>query len=145
MRIISAETTIGGSSEQVWAVLADFTRYPEWNPFIRAAEGFPGAGSRLRVRIHPPGGRAMTFRPVIVSSVPGSELRWIGRVLIPGLLDGEHAFRIHPLSELQVRFEQSERFTGILVPLLPSSLYEDTRRGFELMNAALRERVEAGR
>jgi hypothetical protein len=40
------------------------------------------------------------------------------------------------------RFVQAEEFSGALVPLVGSRLFEDTRRGFELMNRALKERAE---
>jgi hypothetical protein len=40
-----------------------------------------------------------------------------------------------------VRFLQSERFTGVAVPLLGSML-GPTQRGFEAMNLALKQRVE---
>lgn len=144
MRSIATEITIRGNADQVWSVLTDFAKYPEWNPFIREASGAAIPGSRLNVRIHPPGGRAMTFQPSVRVAVPGSELRWLGRVLVPGLFDGEHIFRISLLPDRRVRFEQSERFRGILVALLPASIYENTRLGFEMMNQALKERVEAG-
>ena len=35
-----------------------------------------------------------------------------------------------------------EAFGGVLVPLLPAAMYERTRRGFDAMNRALKERVE---
>lgn len=87
----------------------------------------------------------MVFHPRIIVFDRLRELRWKGVVLVPGLLDAEHSFRIHPVSDDKVRFEQSESFSGILVPFTPAALFEQTRHGFELMNRALRERVEAGR
>ncbi|MCC5857501.1 MAG: SRPBCC domain-containing protein [Ectothiorhodospiraceae bacterium] len=145
MKHLETEILIKGRPEQVWAVLTDFPRYPEWNPFIRQAEGDLRTGGRLRVRIHPPGGRPMTFRPLVRAARPGTELRWQGRVLLPGLFDGEHVFRMEPTGDGQVRFTQSERFRGLLVPLFPGSLYANTLRGFEAMNLALKDRVEGNR
>lgn len=130
------------SSEQVWSVLTDFAKYPEWNPFIQEASGEAKTGARLKVRIHPPDGGPMTFRPTVCEASPGRELRWLGHLWLPGLFDGEHAFRIEPAGAGQARFRQSEQFRGILVPLFPSAMYERTRRGFEAMNRALRETVE---
>ena len=84
----------------------------------------------------------MTFRPTVREASPGRELRWLGHRWLPGLFDGEHVFRIEPAEEGQTRFRQSEQFRGILVPLLPNTMYEKTRRGFEEMNRALKKRVE---
>jgi hypothetical protein len=52
---------------------------------------------------------------------------------------GEHHFTIEPLRADHVRFTQSERFTGLLVPVLSRGLDTDTRRGFEEMNRALKD------
>ncbi len=145
MKHLETEILIKAWPEQVWEVLTDFRRYPEWNPFIREAEGDIRPGGRLRVRIHPPGARPMTFRPVVQVARPGEELRWHGRLLLPGLFDGEHVFRVEPTDDGRVRFTQSERFRGVLVPLFPRSLYANTLRGFEAMNLALKDRVEGNR
>ena len=84
----------------------------------------------------------MAFQPTVRIASAGRELRWLGHLLVPGLFDGEHSFRIEPVADREVRFHQSEQFRGILVPLFPASIYEKTRRGFELMNLALKERIE---
>ena len=139
---ISHEIEIDASPDAVWAVLADTAGYPDWNPFVRKLEGELREGARLETRIAPPGGREMTFKPVVLAVQPGRELRWLGRLLLPRLFDGEHSFRLEPLDDGRTRFVQSESFSGLLVPLLRSSL-EKTQRGFEEMNAALKERVEA--
>jgi hypothetical protein len=69
------------------------------------------------------------------------ELRWLGRLFVPGIFDGEHSLGIEPLGSNRSRFVQSERFTGILVGLAKGTL-QKTDTGFERMNAALKERVE---
>jgi hypothetical protein len=94
------------------------------------------------VRIEPPGGRGMTFRPTVLTVEPNRELRWLGRLLLPGLFDGEHSFRLEPLATGRVRLVQAERFTGLLVPILGGML-GNTERGFQAMNQALKERAEA--
>jgi len=50
---------------------------------------------------------------------------------------------IQPLEENRVRFVQREVFRGLLVPLFSRSLDNNTQRGFEEMNHALKERAEA--
>ena len=142
MKNLETEIRITGTPEQVWSILTDFGKYGQWNPFIREASVEVMVGSRLRVRIHPPDGSAMVFRPTVKEASVGRELRWLGSLLLPGLFDGEHRFRIEPVGEREVRFRQSEQFRGVLVPMFPSSMYERTRRGFDAMNRALKERVE---
>ncbi len=143
MKEIHTEIEIHAPAERLWRVLTDFAAYPEWNPFVRRGEGEVKVGARLHVFIQPSGGKAMSFRPRVLVADPDRELRWLGRLWVPGLFDGEHSFLIEPLDEGRVRFIQRERFGGLLVPLLWKKLDGETRRGFEEMNRALKVRCEA--
>ena len=143
MKELHTETDIEAPAERVWELLTDFDSYPQWNPFIRNISGLPSPDERLEVRLEPPGGRGMTFKPKVLNAEPNRELRWLGNLLVPGLFDGEHSFTIEPLDEARVLFVQREEFRGLLVPLFSRSLDTNTRRGFEQMNHALKERAEA--
>ena len=142
MKEIETSVEIDAPPAAVWRVLTDFPAYGEWNPFIRSIEGTVQEGERLAVRLEPPGGKGMTIKPTVLAAEPDRELRWNGRLLIPGLFDGEHTFRIEPIDGQRSRFVHGERFTGILVGLVKGVLAK-TEQGFEEMNAALKERVEA--
>ena len=142
MKELRSEIEIQASAERVWQLLTDFASFPQWNPFIHRASGNLKMGERLEVNIQPSGASGMTFRPTVLKAEPNRELRWLGRLLIPGLFDGEHVFTIEPLGTNQVRFVQREIFTGLLVPLFARGLDTDTRRGFEEMNQALKARAE---
>ena len=143
MKELHTEIEIDAPAERVWHLLTDFASYPSWNPFIRSIGGRPIPGERLEVRLEPPGGRGMTFKPEVLEAEPEHALRWLGRLLVPGLFDGEHSFLIQSLDEDRVRFVQREAFKGLLVPLFARSLDNSTLRGFEEMNLALKERAEA--
>ena len=140
---LRTEIEIDAPAERVWAVLTDFDSFPDWNPFIRRIQGNSQVGSRLDVLLGASGTRAMRFRPTVKVVVPNRELRWLGRLGLPRLFDGEHIFQIEPLGSTRARFIQRERFRGLLVPLMARSLNRDARRGFEEMNQALRARVNA--
>ena len=143
MKEIHTEIEIHASAGKVWQVLTNFAAYPKWNPFVRRAEGEVSVGARLHVTIQPSGGNGMSFRPTVLVAEPNRELRWLGRLWLPGVFDGEHSFGIETLSEGHVRFIQRERFKGLLVPFLAKMLDGDTRRGFEEMNQALKQRAES--
>jgi hypothetical protein len=136
------EIEIDAPADAVWQVVSDTDRYSEWNPFIRRLRGDLREGATLEVEIAPPGGRSMTFEPTVLAATPERELRWLGRVLVPGLFDGEHRFQLEPLPGGRTRFTQSERFSGLLVRLLGRALAR-TGVGFEQMNEALKAEVEA--
>ena len=141
MKTIRVVTDIAASVEVVWAQLTTTSAYAEWNPFITTLRGDLVTGSRLEVRIEPPGGRAMTFRPTITDVVEGVRLAWLGRLVLPGLFDGRHTFHLEARGDSGTRLTQTEEFSGLLVPLMGTVL-ERTRAGFEAMNDALRVRAE---
>jgi hypothetical protein len=123
-------------------VLTDFPSHAQWNPFIRRASGEVRGGARLLVHIQPSGTKGMTFQPTVLKAEPNRELRWLGRLWLPGLFDGEHSFIIEPVGVSRVQFVQREVFRGLLLPLLSRTLERDTRRGFDEMNQALKARAE---
>lgn len=143
MRELETAVEIDASPERVWDVLTDFAAYPEWNPFITRITGEAREGGRLEIRVEPPGGRGMTFKPTVLAATPPRELRWLGRLLLPGVFDGEHTLRIEPLDGGRSRFVQSERFRGLLVPFFGGGSLAKTKEGFERMNDALKNRAEA--
>jgi hypothetical protein len=142
MPTIRHNLTIAAPAETVWRVLADFSAYREWNPFITEISGELRAGARLAVRIAPPGGTAMTFRPRVLEAAPPRALRWLGHLLLPGLFDGEHRFLIEPMAR-ECRFTQEEEFRGILASLILRRVGAATEQGFAAMNVALKARAEA--
>jgi hypothetical protein len=127
--------------ERVWRTLTAFAAFPLWNPFIREASGELKEGARLRVKLELHGSRPWVFRPTLLRFEPNRELRWLGRLFIGGLFDGEHRFLLEPKGG-GTRLVQAETFSGWLLPLLWPSLEQGTRRGFEEMNRALKARVE---
>jgi hypothetical protein len=133
---------IPASPERVWAVLADLDDYASWNPFIPSASGTLAEGERLDVRIQPPGGRATRFRPTVQAATPNRELRWLGRLGVRGIFDGEHRFAIEPTATGS-RLTHEERFSGVLVPLFAKRLRRRYLPAFEEMNAALAARAAA--
>lgn len=140
MKELRAEIGINASPERVWQVLSDTARFPEWNPFIRKLDGELTPGATLTVLLQPVGGNAMTFRPTVLHVRPNRELRWLGRLFLPGIFDGEHIFEIEPVDQNRVRFVQREKFSGILVYFFN---FDGTLGGFRAMNEKLKARAEA--
>ena len=141
MRIVRTEILIDAPAEAVWRELTDFAAMPAWNPFIERIEGQAREGARLKIRISNGRGGGMSFRPRVLAARPPHELRWLGRLFVPGLFDGEHAFELFAEGPQRTRFVHSERFTGLLVGLMSGAL-DETEAGFRRMNEALKRRVE---
>lgn len=141
-RQLQAEVEVHGSAEQVWEVLTHFAAYHEWNPFIVQAAGKALPGQTLELHMRPAGRRTTTFRPEVLEADPGRTLRWLGRLLVPGLFDGEHTFTIQPAGPGRVRLTQHEEFRGLLAAPLLAMIAKPTLVSFHNMNQALKTRVE---
>ena len=140
---VAVSTTIDAPAETVWAILTDLSRFAEWNPFVCEAQGVLRVGATVRVRVQPSiRGVHLAFRPDVLACVEPHEIRWRGRFLAEWLGRGDHLFAIEPAGPGRVRFVQREAFSGILPRLARGLLERETRRGFELMNRALKERAE---
>jgi hypothetical protein len=141
MKSIETVSEIAAPATTVWAELTAVSAYATWNPFITMFVGEVRVGTQVQVRICPPGGRPMTFRPTITEVEEGARLAWFGKLLMPGVFDGRHSFHVEAIGRDRTRLTQAEDFSGLLVPFTGKTL-EKTRRGFEAMNEALRLRAE---
>ena len=141
-RLIKTETTIDAPPEKVWAAMTDFASFPDWNPFVRHADGRLEPGERLRIRLRLDHGLRMTFRPRVTVVEPGRELRWLATLGRPGVFDVDRAFQIEPRNG-GVLFVMSEECTGALTAVMfATNLEAQLYRGYDAFNEALRRRVE---
>lgn len=142
---ISTEILIESTPENVWRILTNFDQYPTWNPFIKSLQGSLRVGGKLTVRIEPPQTKGMTFKPTVLSVETNHGFSWRGRVLFKGIFNGDHRFELFDNHDGTITFKHSEQFTGILVPFLGKQLENNTKRGFEEMNRALKVLAESSR
>jgi hypothetical protein len=141
MQQLDAFADIDAPPEKVWAVLTDFSSYPEWNPFIVRASGTLRVGERLNVTLQVPEMKAVSFKPRLLDVEPGHLIRWKGVTYLPGLFDGRHALSVEPLPDGRSRFRTHEDVTGMLLPFL-GTVMRRTQRGFEALAEAVKTRVE---
>lgn len=147
---VYTEIEIAAPPEAVWAVLADNTNYPAWNPYHVQVEGEMVVGAKLAVHIHKPNGEQAMVEPHLLRLVPNRELTWGGGV--HGLFYGEHVFLLEevPLEEVastnqtdmptrHTRLIHKESFTGLAVMFVPLEAIDE---GYALMNEALKQTIE---
>ncbi|MGH1335019.1 MAG: SRPBCC family protein [Aureispira sp.] len=121
---------------QVWQILTNTAAYPEWNPFIKELTGKMAQGEQLSAQI-----QNMRFRPIIIQYQPQRELRWLGKLLVKGLFDGEHVFRLEEQQDGSTILHHEEYFSGLLVPLFARQLEQQTKASFVSMNQAIEQRL----
>lgn len=136
---IHTEIRIHASAEKIWNILMDFESYPQWNSFIPNINGQTGVGQKMKVKIHPPQGSAMIFKPQVVTHVPQKEFSWQGKLFVKGLFDGQHTFELQSNADGSITFIQREVFQGIFVGMFNT---HKTEMGFKAMNEALKARAE---
>jgi hypothetical protein len=141
-RLLTTHLILAADAPDVWHSLTELPAYPSWNPFITSAAGLLEVGERLDLTIRPPGARPIHVRPWVTAVEPGRYLEWLGRLAVPGSLDGRHSFSLTPMPGARTLLQQSETFTGALVPFA-DALIERLRAGFHAMNAALSQRITA--
>jgi len=76
----------------------------------------------LRVLARLPSGLPVLLWPKVLGVEVERNIRWLGSLILPGLLDGEHLFILEPLGKTKVRFVQREEYSGVLLPIMWSWL-----------------------
>ncbi|WP_092045579.1 SRPBCC domain-containing protein [Methylobacterium pseudosasicola] len=135
---ITTELSIPGRADEVWAVLVDLPSYPRWNPFIRKVDGELAEGAAWKAELTLDGRIFFSVPTVITELTPGTRLTWRGGP--PKLMTGTHSFGVTEASGV-VTLEQSERFSGALVPVFFPLLKPSLIRRFAEMNRALMSEV----
>ena len=134
---LETQITIAATPAQVWEVFTDYTQYPEWNPFVKELTGTVAVNEKIRVQLPD-----MKFTPRILSYETNQELVWLGKLLLPGVFDGQHYFKLVDNGDGTTTFLHGEKFKGFLVGLMKKKLQNEIKPGFEAMNEALKARVE---
>ncbi|MEH6559762.1 MAG: SRPBCC domain-containing protein [Oceanicoccus sp.] len=138
---VRTEETILAPRSEVWQVLVNFNKYPDWNPYHVMVKGEPKLGADLVINIHRPDGKSVEIPPHIIRLEEGRELTWGGG--IKGVFFGEHVLLLEDVPG-GTRLSHNEDFTGMFVgfaDLPPEVLTE----GYKSMNKALKEYVEEKR
>lgn len=146
---ISTEIDINAPIQHVWEIIADFSSYSDWNPFIRSINGEQQPGSTLNISVQPTwrgqaiSSKTKSSKTTLVVFSPGRELRWQKRLLVRGLLDGQHYFQLSDKGTGVVRLLHGAQFSGLLAPLIFGKLMQgQTKEVFGSMDKALKQRAE---
>lgn len=142
-QVLQTEMAIAAPPERVWQVLTDTGEYPQWNPVMVKMTGRLQAGNTIALENRTRDGQSMTFRPTILKAEANTELRWLGRLWVPGVFDGEHFFILTPTGDGKTLLQHGETFRGVLVPFVRGWLTGTIQADFHRINIALKARAEA--
>lgn len=130
---------VAASPEDVWDVLADFSRHKQWSPSFRLRGSSAEQGSRVTVVASVVPGPPLVLPAVVLRSERGRVLSWGGRV--PGLMRLAHTVELSRVGD-GTRISHMEVFDGPgAVALTP--VKGRLEREYALMSERLRTRAES--
>ncbi len=138
---VRVETTIRAPRPAVWAVLVDFARYPEWNPFTVRVKTTGRVGDTVSMDVMM-GGKLMRLRERMRLYEPEHRFGWGLRILRGLLLDCTRVQELECLDDERTLYRCHEAFHGLLVPLFFRRYEERMQEGFAAVAEALKRRVE---
>lgn len=131
-----ASTTIAAPAPEVWDVLVDTDRWPEWDPHVERVDGQAILGGKIRMHTN----LSSTTIPVYVAEFePPHRMVWRGGLPF-GLMTGTRTFSLGEADGVTT-FELHEVFTGPLVSIL-GRFMPVLQPSFEAHVEGLRARIE---
>ena len=143
MRIIRTEIEISASAERVWdSLCGEPGNLARRGGYILDASGPLEEGGVLALTLRAAPGIRTRVDAKLLKVDPPHELRWRGRLAIPGLFQGEHVFEIVDREGDGVTLIQWEIFSGVLAPILLPTILRDVKGSFQQMNRGIKEHAE---
>lgn len=143
MKALKTSIKIDAAPSVVWGVLMDFENYSKWNPFVISIKGKAEVSSYLENKLQLSEKKTMVFKPKVLVFDENKEFRWKGKMFVNGLFDGEHYFLLEKTADGNTQLIHGENFTGVFGDIIFKMIKEDTLKGFEKMNKALKATVES--
>ena len=101
----------------IWKLLTDAEGFPRWNSTVAGIQGQIREGERLQLRVP---GTDRIFTPRVSGVVPDERMTWTGG--FAPLFKGVRTFALKQRDDGSTDFTMEERFSGVMLPLIKSSL-----------------------
>jgi len=139
----SDTVVIDAPADLVWAVVADFGSYGEWNPFCVAVDGDFELGAAIVLHTPDPAkpGELLQTQEYISAMSPPGHLQYNTGDSIPGI----HAIRdqwIEDLGDDRSSYRTVDAFTGEYAQVAYDLTGQWVTDGFNALAYALKERAE---
>ena len=139
MKTYRVAQTINADANTIWSLLTNSSKYPEWNRSVEKIEGNIALGEKVKVygKINP----GQAFPVKVIEIIPGEKMVWRGGMPL-GLFKGIRTFTLVGEKKGPIEFCMSERFSGLMSPLIIPSI-PDLTPSFERFAMDLKEKAEA--
>ena len=141
---ISAGIDIDAPAALVWQILMDFDQYSQWNAFCpRVATDFQlGSPVDMQVRLVP-GKKPMRQVEYLNMVEPGHRFAWGYAMGGPLILQANRYQTVTDIGDGRSRYDTTDKFCGLLVPLMNLLYARHIQQGFEDTARGLKARAES--
>ena len=138
MKSYKATITINASPEQIWDILVDASRYPDWDPGMVRVEGRLAQGEKVKffTKFSP----NQAFAVKVTAFEPGKRMVLTGGMPF-GLFKSERTHTLTSGTDGHTLFQTEEMFSGLLLPIFGRSL-PDLTESFKQFAAGLKKQAE---
>lgn len=133
----TVSTTIRATPDAIWRRLTDAKAFPQWNSTVTSIDGEIALGNKLAIKVPLAPGR--TFSPKVVELEANRQMVWADGMA--PMFSGRRTFTLEPASDGTTVFTMTERFKGIMLPMIKGSL-PDFRPAFDQYAADLKRVCE---
>jgi uncharacterized protein YndB with AHSA1/START domain len=137
-----ALTTIDASPHDVWKVLVDLDRYPEWNRYATAAVGDLRVGGNVEIIVPRQGEKRGPVDNRVTELVPDERLCWRSLSWYRYLVYGVRCRHLEGRPDGSTVFREVETMHGPLAGLVRRLMAAQLLRGLQTECDSLKEEVE---
>lgn len=141
MFVIEKIVEINASPAQVWEVITDLKRYPEWNPFMRECSTTfkPGAPIDMKVALF---AKPQAQQEIVKEYVEGKLFAYNMKPVPGGTLSSFRSHEVEALPNGRTRYRSYFHLKGWLMPVVRGLLGARLQKGFAGMTQGIQERAE---
>jgi uncharacterized protein YndB with AHSA1/START domain len=136
-----AQADIAAPPHDVWQVLVDLDRYPEWNRYASSATGTVVVGGSVKIFV-PRGGRPGLVNNRVTEVVPDERLCWRSLSWYRFLAYGVRCRHLEPQPDGTTVFREIETMHGPMAGLIKRMLATSLLEGLQAECDSLKEEVE---
>jgi hypothetical protein len=138
---VITQITINATPEEVWSMLIDVDKYPDWHPYIKKIEWRLERNAPIKVTYKKNDTQDAVFSAYIIDMEPNRMLSWGGSLGF--IFRAKHYYRIESVNNDSVKLTQGEYWRGIFGGMYGKKIYVDTTNKFQLMNKKIKQVLES--
>lgn len=141
-REVFTQIEIEASKEQVWAVLTDFDKMPDWSSSFQGIKGdFREGGKATSYFKAPIGNKNMSFEHTIIEFEENASFGWSDPLML-GMKD-HHIYKLESLENGNTLFIQTDGVEGGATHFMGKLMTNNMKKMYLKFNQELKERVES--